>query len=917
LKFFMLALLAMAACFDPKLSDNPVCGPGEDNCPADRKCLGGRCVTAGCGGLADAVQCFQGAIEDGICLDQACVPRGCGDHVIAPDETCDDGNRKSGDGCSGDCQSLEVCGNGYLDVLTEECDPAIATSGPCRATTDPHPCTIPQCGDGVVDASNGEACDLGTAANLDTPNSGCRSNCQLDRCGDGIVDVGAPLFEVCDNGNLLSGDGCSGDCLSNETCGNSYVDFATGEQCDVGRFGLSADGCSSTCTVELADWKDITPPPFNIRSGAMAFDPHRGRTVMFGDFTTRGENVANTWEFDGLNWALRHPATSPPYRSGAAMAFDGARNRILLFGGGDAALTELADTWEYDGTTWTQLSPATSPPARAFHAMAYDSVRKRVVMFGGEPNGIGHLTDTWEFDGTTWIQRFPSVKPRAREFAGMAFDSTRNKIVMFGGNIDLVGNSAETWEFDGTNWSLRTPASPPPPGSVTAAFDELSHVVIVVRPGGDTFLFDGSDWTQLFGTILPPASIGEPIAFDQARQRTVLAGAGLDAETWTLDGVTWTNVTPRSAPPAVVTAFDSARGRIVAFGGQAGLESETWEFDGTSWLQVSPPLQPQPRTRQSLAFDTHRRVSVLFGGIQAEPFAVLADTWEYDGTTWTQRHPTTSPPGRFDHVTCFDTSRNRLVLFGGSTSGQADLTDTWEFTGTTWVLIHPAISPPARQFAGMAFDAVRNRCVLFGGVDQAQNLLADTWEYDGVAWTQRVTAHAPPPRFAGLAFNLVRGRILLFGGGVKNQVGTPASPASDTWEFDGQDWTPISTASIPPPGFSRDLETYDTANERVIVSGLPSAAGPAGTPSTWAFSFTSASQPRDACAAGVDSDGDGLIACGDATHDADPDCAGRCTPACPAANAALPCDLQAPHCGDGICSVIEDHTLCPVDCAAP
>jgi len=54
-------------------------------------------------------------------------------------------------------------------------------------------------------------------------------------CGNGEVDV--DLGEVCDDGNQVSGDGCSADCRSDETCGNGYVDFVVGERCDAGNLG--------------------------------------------------------------------------------------------------------------------------------------------------------------------------------------------------------------------------------------------------------------------------------------------------------------------------------------------------------------------------------------------------------------------------------------------------------------------------------------------------------------------------------------------------------------------------------------------------------------------------------------------------------------------------------------------------------
>jgi len=77
-------------------------------------------------------------------------------------------------------------------------------------------------------------------------------------CGDAVLADD----EACDDGNRLSGDGCSADCLTLEVgfscagprcmpiaaCGDGLV--ATSEQCDDGN-RLSGDGCSDRCRVEL------------------------------------------------------------------------------------------------------------------------------------------------------------------------------------------------------------------------------------------------------------------------------------------------------------------------------------------------------------------------------------------------------------------------------------------------------------------------------------------------------------------------------------------------------------------------------------------------------------------------------------------------------------------------------------------
>jgi len=65
----------------------------------------------------------------------------------------------------------------------------------------------PFCGNARFDA--GESCDEGSN-NTDRPNGYCRRDCTFGRCGDRIVDT--PL-ELCDDGNLINGDGCSSQCL--------------------------------------------------------------------------------------------------------------------------------------------------------------------------------------------------------------------------------------------------------------------------------------------------------------------------------------------------------------------------------------------------------------------------------------------------------------------------------------------------------------------------------------------------------------------------------------------------------------------------------------------------------------------------------------------------------------------------------
>lgn len=87
-------------------------------------------------------------------------------------------------------------------------------------------------------------------------------------------------------------------------------------------------------------------------------------------------------------------------------------------------------------------------------------------------------------------------------------------------------------------------------------------------------------------------------------------------------------------------AFDSARNKVVLFGGYGGSAlgyySDAWGWDGESWTQLAT-AGPGQRSSFSMAFDAGRGKVVLFGG--NSPTGVLGDTWEWNGSAWTQAAP--------------------------------------------------------------------------------------------------------------------------------------------------------------------------------------------------------------------------------------------------------------------------------------
>jgi hypothetical protein len=154
------------------------------------------------------------------------------------------------------------------------------------------------------------------------------------------------------------------------------------------------------------------PTPRN--SYAIAYDPVRGETVMFGG--VQGNTFFDeTWILDARGWRLASPGIKPLARTGAAMAYCGVLQSLILFGGADRNGGVFGDTWSWDGA-WVQLMPGTSPSPRVGHAMtSYRPPERSVVLFGGSPDGGGvNWRDLWAWNGSTWRGVEAPVSPQAR-----------------------------------------------------------------------------------------------------------------------------------------------------------------------------------------------------------------------------------------------------------------------------------------------------------------------------------------------------------------------------------------------------------------------------------------------------------------------------------------------------------------------
>ena len=213
--------------------------------------------------------------------------------------------------------------------------------------------------------------------------------------------------------------------------------------------------------------------------------------------------------------------------------------------------------------------------------------------------------------------------------------------------------------------------------------------------------------------------------------RAVLFGGdGLD-DTWVFDGTNWSQVLPSTSPPARIGGCMAAvAGKLVLFGGAVGGVPEvdlddTWTFDGSEWVQAV--VSHAPRARSSANMVSMPGKAMLYGGdFVGAGSGIADDTWLFDGATWTEATGATPPLGYGEGAMA--SLGAGAVLFedfalSSAGSGSTDPNiDTWLFDGGGWSQADVSSSPLSRWSASMA--ALGQAVILFGGWDLRSRCLA-------------------------------------------------------------------------------------------------------------------------------------------------------------------------------------------------
>lgn len=233
------------------------------------------------------------------------------------------------------------------------------------------------------------------------------------------------------------------------------------------------------------------------------------------------------------------------------------------------------------------------------------------------------------------------------------------------------------------------------------------------------------------------------MAFDSLHTQVVLFGGQSFnfpfnlGDTWLFNGSTWRQVFPSNSPSGrfgAIMAFDEKSQRVILFGGQGGPNNtplnDTWAWNGNTWTQLPASQAPHARILAPMAYFPPGGYSLVFGGYFGG--TVLGDTPAFlsSSNQWLQLN-SAGMSFLFDAAAAYYPISNKIVLFGGRSNNQflgTNQTATWFFQWTNLGLLNP--SPAPRSGARLAYNLNQGRLVLFGGLSGDNTFdLGDTWTW--------------------------------------------------------------------------------------------------------------------------------------------------------------------------------------------
>lgn len=365
------------------------------------------------------------------------------------------------------------------------------------------------------------------------------------------------------------------------------------------------------------------------------------------------------------------------------------------------------------------------------------------------------------------------------------------------------------------------------------AFDGATGVT---HGSDETWLWNGSRWVERFPRTVPPGRSAHTMVFDSARGRVVMFGgrqepADRNAEatflndTWAWKDDNWTKIESAENPSPrhfVGMAYDSDRDRIILYGGNeyaadgttVQQDHETWEFDGSQWTKIAE----EPKVAKPLlAYDPVLK-KVIMVGLNETGLSRVMYAYDPASQTWSQYPTTTTFPTCVNegHM-MYQEHRGRLAFFGGiCTIDTPAGQEVFEFDGTNWVKLEGNTTVRTVGEAS-AYDPLRNQMVTFGGTLAFSATIGSiTTVIRDAQWSSPFFTQKPSPRsLATFTTDPESNTVWMFGGLDENS----AFYYGDLWGLrNGQWYLMPEDANSPGGGCETPLAAFDSDRKVLVVT---------------------------------------------------------------------------------------------------
>ncbi len=432
-----------------------------------------------------------------------------------------------------------------------------------------------------------------------------------------------------------------------------------------------------------------------VRGGAVGFSIGSKGYVGTGGNDTESL-FKDFWEFDPIaNTWTQKADFGGTARVGAASFSIGSKGYIGT--GSHAPNAFRKDFWEYDPTTNTWTQKADFGGDSRSTAIGFSIGAKGYIGTGinGGCCPLIYLKDVWEYDPTTntWTQKADCGGGLRGGAVGFTIGS--KGYIGTGGDGNIAYK--DFWEFDpiANTWTQKADFGGTA-RSEAAGFSIGSKGYIGTGYDG-TFLNDFWEYDSTANSWTQKANFGGTERYD------IIFGFSISGKGYTGTGFS-----------------------------QNGYQKDFWEYTPAtaqaSWIELAPTGgPPSPRAIYVAVYDPATNRMTIHGGTDGTN--ALSDAWvlsNADGTessspTWTKLLPA-NPLQRFGHSAVYDSSSNRMIVFGGFNSGQS-FNDVWVLTNANGnggnperLQLTPSGGPPAvRQDHTAVYDSASNRMTIFGG----------------------------------------------------------------------------------------------------------------------------------------------------------------------------------------------------------